>query len=277
MFFYSPPPGLKKHALWEHVFLLVPVAVFGPSLGHARAHARAAAAAMAAQWRWWCGDWWVWDDNQYDWVHGGPSLDEERAAALAAAAVAAAPKQPAAVPKHIGLPGPPAAAAQPGAGAAVAAGPAAAAGPPAAAAQAAGRHWDIRTQAAGPPAAAQPPGLAYGKTWVQRPSGLWEEAPLAAPGPGPQAAPPAAPQPPGPGAQALPPPALLDYDDLLAANQQQVAPGWIKGASGRWIWADVDGWRWTYARGWRQDDGSTAIIVAATVVAREAREGARWD
>ena len=166
----------------------MPVAVFGPSLGHARAHAPAAAAAMAAQWRWWRGDWWVWDDNQYDWVHGGPSLDQVRAAAAKAAAVAAAPKQPAAVPKPIGLPfmtqspteGPPAAAAQPGAGAAVAAGPAAAAGPPAAAAQAAGRHWDIRTQAAGPPAAAQPPGLAYGKTWVQRPSGLWEEAPAAA-------------------------------------------------------------------------------------------------
>ena len=133
-----------------------------------------------------------------------------------------------------------------------------------------------------PPSAvtAQPPGLAYRKTMVQRPSGLWEEARVAAPGPGPQAAPPAAPQPPGPGAQALPPPALLDYDDLLAANQQQVAPGWIKGASGQWIWADVGGWRWTYARGWRQDVGYTDIIVAATVVAREAceaREGARWD
>ena len=50
----------------------------------------------------------------------------------------------------------PAAAAQPGAGAAVAAGPAAAAGPSAKVAQ------------------------AYGKTWVQRPSGLWEEAPAAA-------------------------------------------------------------------------------------------------
>ena len=128
------------------------------------AHARAAAAAMAAQWRWWRGDWWVWDDNQYDWVHGGPSLDEERAGALAAAAVAAAPKQPAAVPKPIGLPfmtqspteGPPAAAAQPGAGAAVAAGPAAAAGPPAAAAQPPARAAGKPAAGgnAGPPAAA---------------------------------------------------------------------------------------------------------------------------
>ena len=164
-------------------FLLVPVAVFGPSLGHARAHARAAAAAMAAQWRWWRGDWWVWDDNQYDWVHGDPV----RAAAAKAAAVAAAPTTTNNNNNNRQSPteGPPGAWAQPGAGAAVAAGPAAAAGPPAAAAQAAGRHRDIRTQAAGPPAAAQPPGLAYGKTWVQRPSGLWEEAPLAAPGPGP--------------------------------------------------------------------------------------------
>ena len=93
-----------------------------------------------------------------------------------------------------------------------------------------------------PPSAvtAQPPGLPYRQTWVQRPSGLWDVAPLAAPGPGPQAAPPAAPQPPGPGAQAL------------AANQQQFVPRWIKDASGQWIWADVDSWRWTYARGWWQ-------------------------
>ena len=70
----------------------------------------AAAAAMADQGRWWHGEWWVWDDNQNDWVHGGPHLDwvqgVVRAAAAKAAAVAAAPKQPAAVPKPIGLPPP---------------------------------------------------------------------------------------------------------------------------------------------------------------------------
>ena len=56
---------------------------------------------------------------------------------------------------------------------------------------------------------------AYGKTMVQRPSGLWEEA---------------APQP----------------------GLEQPVPDWTYDASWRWSWTDWDNWRWTDARGWCQ-------------------------
>ena len=131
------------------------MAVFGPSLGHARAHARAAAAAMAAQGTWWRGERWVWGVEQHVWVRA----ESVRASAAKAAAVAAAPtttNNNNNNNRQSPTGGPPGAWAQPGAGAAVAAGPAAAAGPPAAAAQPPARFsWKPAAGGnAGPPAAA---------------------------------------------------------------------------------------------------------------------------